>query len=83
MNLKKKNGDYWKYGDIYVPIEILSIPALDRVNTVSLLLHNSEHHIVKTALDSLRPEYTKEEYLEKYCKYDEENDRWIYVGNKE
>ena len=78
---KEKNGNYWKYGDVYVPIEMGSIPALDKVNRVSLLRHGSEYHIVTTALASINPQdYTNEEYHEKFCKYDEKSNRWIYIG---
>ena len=80
---REKNGDYWKYGDIYVPLEIGSIPAIDKVNSVSLMDFGSSSHIVTTAVYSTLPDYTTDEYHNKFCKFDDETNRWIYVGRSD
>ena len=81
-NYREKHGDYWKWGDVYVPLEIGSIPSMDKVNSVSLLSlgANDEPQIVTTAVYSLMEPYTLDEYHAKFCKFDEETERWIYVG---
>ena len=78
---REKHGDYWKWGDIWVPLEIGSIPAMDKANSISLMnFGNDQTHIVSTAVHSLMEPYTLDEYHAKFCRFDEETERWIYVG---
>jgi hypothetical protein len=79
---KDDNGKYyWNYIDVYVPIEIRSIPSLDGVNTLFILINEegTEYSIGSTCVGGGRG-YTYEEYHKKFCNYDEETKRWIYVG---
>ena len=76
---KEKYGNYWYYdsADVYIPIEVLSIPALDGGNTVSLLLnYGREYHIVTTELYCHIKPYTIEEYHNIFCEFI--NNKWIY-----
>lgn len=85
---KKIYGNYWRYdlADIYVPIEILSIPALDKVNRVSLFFtnfnNNFEYLVTTTELMTTQEHYTIEEYHSKFGKYDLETNRWIFDKKK-
>lgn len=81
---REKHGNYWKWGDVYVPLEIESIPSMDKVNSISLLSlsANDEPQIVTTAVYSLMESYTLDEYHAKFCRFDEETERWIYVGRE-
>jgi hypothetical protein len=79
---RKKHGDYWKYSDVYIPIEIRSVPAYDKVNSVSIVIAKGDHFIFTTQVATTLQGYTPNEYHEKFCEYDKENDRWVYVGRK-
>jgi hypothetical protein len=81
---KEKYGDYWKYYNIHIPINIRSIPAHDKVNTVYLFIYDGTYEIVVSHIKSklFQEGYTPNEYSEKFCEYDKKNDRWVYVGKK-
>jgi hypothetical protein len=71
--------DYWVYNNIYIPMEIKQIPAFDKCNWIH---YNDKYRYTITFMHSKQTPYTFEEYCNRYCEYDTENDRWIYVGNK-
>jgi hypothetical protein len=79
---RKNHGDYWKYSDVYIPIEIRSVPAFDGANSISIDFGGRDHSIITTLVATNGQGYTYKEYREKFCEYDKENDRWIYVGEK-
>ena len=70
-----KNNIYWRYNaaDIY-------IPALDNVNTILLEKSDSGYFISATEVHSEMKPFTIQEYRDRFCKYDEETNKWFYYG---
>jgi hypothetical protein len=54
---------------------------MDKVNSISLMnFGDDQTHTVTTAVYSHMEPYTLDEYHDKFCRFDEETERWIYVG---
>lgn len=67
------HGNYWRHPEIencYIPITTKSVPALDKVNTISIWLQdNGEYMTPMTLVGRIGGEdWTKEEYCELYCR---------------
>ena len=67
------HGNYWRHPDIencYIPITRKSVPALDKVNRISIWLQdNGEYMTPMTLVARIGGEdWTKEEYCELYCR---------------
>lgn len=83
-DFRDKFGDYWYSKDVqaWIPLEVRRFPALDKVNTYMkfhLETDSVEQGCPITLLGStqeLEP-YTIDEYHEKYCDFDEAQNKWF------
>ncbi len=87
QDYKDKHGDYWycKVVDAWVSIDVLDIPALDKINTCGVMygkfkLESSTQPLWATLLGSLEEivPYTIDEYHDKFCTKDANTDRWVF-----
>ena len=82
---REKHGDYWYISEIdtWINIDVTKVPALDKVNKYILFKISSfdvEQSYDVTLFgvnDNIKP-YTIEEYHNKYCVKDIDNNRWIF-----
>lgn len=82
---REKHGDYWYISkiDTWINIDVTKVPALDKVNKYILFKISSfdvEQSYDVTLFgvnDNIKP-YTIEEYHNKYCVKDIDNNRWIF-----
>ena len=82
---REKHGDYWYISkiDTWINIDVTKVPALDKVNKYILFKISSfdvEQSYDVTLFgvnDNIKP-YTIEEYHNKYCVKDKDNNRWIF-----
>lgn len=85
---REKHGDYWYISEIdtWINIDVTKVPALDKVNKYILFKISSfdvEQSYDVTLFgvnDNIKP-YTIEEYHNKYCVKDIDNNRWIFNEN--
>ena len=87
QDYRDKHGDYWycKVVDAWVSIDILDIPALDKINTCGVMygrlnLDSSTQPLWATLMGSLEEivPYTIDEYHDKFCTKDTETGRWVF-----
>ena len=67
------HGNYWRHPEIencYIPITRKSVPALDKVNTISIWLEDNGEYITPMTLVARigGEDWTKEEYCNIYCR---------------
>jgi len=77
---RKEHGDYWEYFGCYIPLKRRSVPAKDKVNTVSMFIDNDGNvSQMETLVGRIGGnDYTQEEYRAKYCR--EKNGKYYFVG---
>lgn len=83
-DFREKFGDHWYSTDVqaWIPLEVRRFPALDKVNSYlkfRLETDSVEQSAPITLLGStkeLEP-YTIDEYHEKYCDFDEAQNKWF------
>ena len=78
---RKEHGNYWEYFGCYIPLERRSVPAKDKVNTVSMYIDNDGNVSQMQTLVARvgGSDYTQEEYRAKYCQ--ERNGKYYFIGN--
>ena len=80
---REQNGDYWYYSaaDVYVPMDMLRIPSIDRVNYIQYqIISPTEAHQFQGLVASTFPPLTQSDYHQKYCTYNEEEGKWYYTN---
>lgn len=79
IEFRKICGEHWYYkkADTYVPVDIRSVPALDRVNSLSVHLgSDGKLSFRQTLVAGYMSPYTVDEYHEKYC--EQKSGKWYY-----
>lgn len=82
---REKHGDYWYISkiDTWINIDVTKVPALDKVNKYILFkissfdVEQSYDVTLFSVNDNIKP-YTIEEYHNKYCVKDIDNNRCIF-----
>ena len=79
----RKFGNYWytSYADVWVKVGKYGLPSLDKVNSAGIFelnLDNNDHSVFTTllAMNPMPEPYTIEEYHNKFCTFNEEENRW-------
>lgn len=79
-----KHGNFWYYKpyDTWFNVNTLNFPNIDNVNYCILQSFNldsvNQEHVTSTELFGYIEGYTIDEYHENYCKFDNDNNRWIF-----
>jgi hypothetical protein len=81
---RERFGDYWYYpdGDVYVPIEMPRIPAIDGVNYVMVMSLDSETPMLATTLLMGGGDMNIEQYHDLYGEHDDESNKWVFTYKK-
>lgn len=77
---RKEHGNYWEYFGCYIPLERRSVPAKDKVNTVSMYIDNDgKLGVMETLVARVGgSDYTQDEYRAKYCQ--KRNGKYYFIG---
>lgn len=82
---RERFGDHWYYpdGDVYVPIEMPRIPAIDGVNYVMVMSLDSETPMLATTLiRGSGGNMSVKQYHDLYGEHDVDSDKWFFTYKK-
>jgi len=80
LSVKEKFGDYWKYNNILIPLEITNVIAIDGINNASWWIIDDKLSFMETLVAVSRDRWNLESYKKQFAVLKEDG-KWYWKLN--